>query len=76
MHAELQIGSSRVMFNDAMIGQKGPKAFGVCPRRCGRSSRTATRSSESAVGAGAKEAMPMDNQFWGDRAGAVTDPAG
>ncbi len=20
--------------------------------------------------------MPMDNQFWGDRAGAVTDPAG
>ena len=29
-----------------------------------------------AVSAGAKVQMPMDNQFRGDRAGAVADPAG
>ena len=31
---------------------------------------------KKAVGAGAKEAMPLDNQFWGDRGGAVIDPEG
>jgi PhnB protein len=29
-----------------------------------------------AVSAGAKVHMPMADQFWGDRAGALTDPAG
>src|SRR4029453_18298446 len=29
-----------------------------------------------AIGAGAKPQMPMADQFWGDRAGAVSDPAG
>ena len=29
-----------------------------------------------AVKAGAKVQIPIDNQFWGDRAGAVADPAG
>ncbi len=29
-----------------------------------------------AVGAGGKVQMPLEDQFWGDRAGAVADPAG
>jgi PhnB protein len=29
-----------------------------------------------AVSAGATVQMPLENQFWGDRAGAVADPAG
>ena len=29
-----------------------------------------------AVGAGATVQMPIADQFWGDRAGAVADPAG
>jgi PhnB protein len=30
----------------------------------------------AAVQAGAKEIMPLANQFWGDRAGQVVDPFG
>ena len=29
-----------------------------------------------AVGAGAKVHMPLADQFWGDRGGAVSDPSG
>ena len=31
MHAELRIGDSRIMVNDAMMGGKGPKALGGSP---------------------------------------------
>src|SRR5215467_10320749 len=31
MHAELKIGDSRIMLNDAMMGGKGPKALGGSP---------------------------------------------
>jgi PhnB protein len=31
MHAELRIGDSRIMLNDAMMGGKGPKAIGGSP---------------------------------------------
>ena len=31
---------------------------------------------ERAVGAGAKVEMPMADQFWGDRGGAIRDPNG
>ena len=31
MHAELQIGNSKIMVNDAMMGGKGPRALGGSP---------------------------------------------
>ena len=31
MHAEIQIGNSLIMVNDAMMGGKGPKAIGGSP---------------------------------------------
>ncbi len=31
MHAEMRIGDSRIMVNDAMMGSKGPKAIGGSP---------------------------------------------
>ena len=31
MHAEMRIGDSRIMVNDAMMGSKGPKALGGSP---------------------------------------------
>ena len=31
MHADLRIGNSRIMVNDAMMGGKGPKAIGGSP---------------------------------------------
>lgn len=76
MHAEIQIGNSRVMLNDVMMGMKGPKALGGSPASIWLFVDDSDALFKKAVGAGAKEAMPLDNQFWGDRAGAVVDPEG
>ena len=39
MHAELQIGDSRVMLNDAVMGLRGPKAMGGSPISLWRTER-------------------------------------
>jgi PhnB protein len=76
MHAELTIGDSRFMVNDAMMGSKGPKALGGSPASFWIYGANSDDLFNRAVGAGATVQMPMADQFWGDRAGAVTDPAG
>ena len=76
MHAEIQIGNSRVMLNDVMMGQKGPQALGGSPSSMWLFVDDSDALFGKAVAAGAKTAMPLDNQFWGDRAGAVVDPEG
>jgi len=76
MHAEIQIGNSRIMLNDVMMGMKGPKALGGSPASIWLFVDDSDALYKKAVGAGAKEAMPLDNQFWGDRGGAVIDPEG
>ncbi len=76
MHAELKIGNSRFMMNDVMMGGKGPKAFGGSPASLWLFVENSDALFNRAVSAGAKVQMAMDNQFWGDRAGAVADPAG
>jgi len=75
MHAELKIGDSRFMVNDVMMG-KGPKAFGGSPASLWLFVENSDAVFNGAVKEGAKIAMPLADQFWGDRAGAVTDPAG
>jgi PhnB protein len=77
MHAELKIGNSRFMLNDEMPG------MAAAPNP------TATPSFslflyvpdvdsvfKQAVSAGAKADMPVQDMFWGDRYGKVTDPFG
>jgi len=76
MHAELKIGNSRFMMNDVMMGGKGPKAFGGSPASLWLFVENSDALFNRAVGAGAKVKAALDNQFWGDRAGAVADPAG
>ncbi len=75
MHAELKIGSSRFMVNDVMMG-KGPQAFGGSPASLWLFVNDSDALFNRAIGAGAKVEMPIGDQFWGDRAGAVIDPAG
>ena len=75
MHAEIKIGNSRVMVNDVMMG-KGPQAFGGSPAGLWLFVENSDALFNRAVGAGAKVQMPLADQFWGDRAGAVADPAG
>lgn len=76
MHAELKIGNSRFMVNDVMMGGKGPQAFGGSPASLWLYVEDSDALFNGAVGAGAKVQMPLADQFWGDRAGAVADPAG
>jgi PhnB protein len=75
MHAEIKIGNSRVMVNDVMMG-KGPKALGGSPASLWLFVDDSDALFKRALGAGATVAMPIADQFWGDRAGAVIDPAG
>ena len=75
MHAELAIGNSRFMVNDVMMG-KGPKGFGGSPASFWLYVDDSDALFTRAVKEGATIQMPIENQFWGDRAGAVGDPAG
>jgi PhnB protein len=76
MHAELKIGDSRFMMNDAMMGAKGPRALGGSPATFWLYVENSDALFNRAVGAGGKVQQPMADQFWGDRAGALTDPEG
>lgn len=76
MHAEIKIGDSRVMMNDAMMGMKGPQSLGGSPATLWLYVNDCDALFNRAVGDGAKVQVPIDNQFWGDRGGAVVDPEG
>jgi len=76
MHAEVSIGTSRFMLNDAMMGAKGPKGYGGSPSSWWLYVDDADALFNRAVGAGGTVQMPLQDQFWGDRAGAIADPAG
>jgi PhnB protein len=76
MHAEIVIGNSRVMVNDVMMGSKGPREYGGSPASLWLYVDDSDNLFNRAVGAGATVQMPIADQFWGDRAGAVADPAG
>jgi PhnB protein len=75
MHAEIKIGDSHIMLNDPMMGQ-GPLGMGGSPASLWLFVNDSDALYNRAVGAGATVKMPMADQFWGDRAGSLTDPAG
>jgi PhnB protein len=79
MHAEIQIGDSRIMLNDPMGGSKGPKAIGGSPASLWLYVEDCDALYNRAVAAGAQTFGPMGkmaDQFWGDRCGTVSDPHG
>jgi len=80
MHAELKIGDSLIMVNDAMMGGKGPKGYGGSPASLWVYVPDCDAVFNRAVAAGARPSPgPMgqlQDQFWGDRTGTLTDPFG
>jgi PhnB protein len=80
MHAELQIGDSRIMLNDAMGGGKSAQGFGGSPISLWVYVQDCDALFNRAVAAGAKVPPgPMGqlmDQFWGDRTGMFKDPFG
>jgi PhnB protein len=77
MHAELKIGNSRIMLNDAMGGGKSANAFGGSPISLWVYVQDCDVLFKRAVAEGAHVSGPMGqlaDQFWGDRSGTFTDP--
>jgi PhnB protein len=69
MHAEVRIGDSLIMLSDAM--QQPPT-----PGNLHLYVTDADAVFKRAIEAGAKVLMPIQDMFWGDRYGSVTDPLG
>lgn len=77
-HAEFQIGDSRIMLGDEHPeqGYKGPNAFGGTPVGIMLYVNDCDAVFKRAIQAGGKEVKPMQDQFYGDRSGSLTDPFG
>ena len=77
-HAELEIGDSLIMLADPFPQStvKPPNEAGTSTMSIFMYSEDVDAAIERAVDAGATVTMPVEDMFWGDRFGTVTDPYG
>ena len=77
-HAEIRIGNSMIMLADEHpdMGYKSPQSYGGTPVSLVLYVEDADALVQRAIGAGAKELRPVQDQFYGDRSGTVADPFG
>lgn len=77
-HAELRIGDTMLMLNDAFPEMGGPpaKPEGGHPFGLWLYVPDADAVHAAAVAAGGKATSGVETQFWGDRTGSLTDPFG
>jgi PhnB protein len=75
MHAEIKIGDTIVMLGEEFpqMGCIAPKTLGGSPVALQLYVENADAWFEKATKAGAKVVMPLQDQFWGDRHGAIED---
>ncbi|NNE90376.1 MAG: VOC family protein [Verrucomicrobiales bacterium] len=78
MHAEIEIGDSRVMLTDENpdFGVTGPETLGGCSANFLIYVENVDEKFEQAIAAGAEEVRPVTDQFYGDRSGCLRDPFG
>jgi PhnB protein len=78
MHAELQVGDSRLLLCDEMpeMGGRSPQTLKGSPVSLFLYVPDVDATFKQAVAAGAQEKAPVSDMFWGDRWGAVVDPFG
>jgi PhnB protein len=77
-HAELEIGDSVLMLGDPMPQSpfKPPKQLGGISGGLYVYVEDVDEIVQQVVDAGGTITMPVENTFWGDRFGSVTDPFG
>ena len=77
-HAEIRIGNSVVMLADEHpeVGARGPRSVGGSPVSIVVYVDDVDSVAERLESAGAKVVRPVENQFYGDRAGTFEDPFG
>jgi len=78
MHAEIQIGDSRLMIGEEGLENniKSPLSLGGTPVSLYVYVDNVDQTYQTAVQAGAVAKRPVQLQFWGDRVGMFTDPYG
>jgi PhnB protein len=77
-HAELRIGDSTIMLADEHpeVGARSPRTVGGTPVSLMVYVPDVDATFKKALGAGATQDRPLENQFYGDRSGGITDPFG
>jgi PhnB protein len=76
-HAELKIGDSMLMLSDEMPrGNKSPQSLGGSTVGIFLYVDNVDTVFNQAKSAGAKVDAPLEDMFWGDRFGKLTDPFG
>jgi PhnB protein len=77
-HAEIKIGDSTIMLADEFpdMGARSPKSLGGTPVSIMIYVRDVDAIVRDAVTAGAKLTRAVEDKFYGDRSGTVTDPFG
>ncbi len=78
LHAELRINNSPIMLADEFpdMGYRSPLSLGGCPVSLLIYVADVDAQFALAIAAGARETMPVADQFDGDRRGTLTDPFG
>ena len=78
MHAELQIGDSRVMLSDELpiSSSKAPTTLGGTTTMLFLYVPNVDAAFKRAEDAGCKVVRPLADMFWGDRYGTLVDPFG
>jgi PhnB protein len=81
MHAMLNINGGVLMLNDDFSAHmkskpETPEALGGCPVVLHLQVEDADAHWAKAIAAGAEVILPLADQFWGDRYGALRDPFG
>jgi PhnB protein len=78
LHAEIQIGDSRIMLSDEYpeMGARSPETLGGSPIGLCIYVEDVDALFKQAVAAGGKEERPVKDQFYGDRSGTLRDPFG
>jgi PhnB protein len=77
-HAEIKIGDSTIMLADEFpgMGHMSPASLGGTPVSIMLYVNDVDATAAQAVSAGAKVTKPVQDQFYGDRSGTLTDPFG
>lgn len=78
VHAEILIGNSHVMLSDesSATETKAPQTLNGTTQGIFLYVEDVDSWFKQAAKAGAKESMPLQDMFWGDRFGKLTDPFG
>lgn len=77
-HAEIKIGNSLIMLSDEFpeMGGRSAQELGGTPVSLMLYVEDVDTLFRQAIATGATEIRPVENQFYGDRAGTLSDPFG